>query len=319
MSKAPITVWFPDGWMENHRVQEHTDALLEALAAEKVQCVTDDDPRTVAARSCDLGFIGSWKFYPAGVAYRAENPGKPLVHYNWDLYPFQLNERTNPRTDRTGRARPTPNACRWAEYVAELKHAIEVWVPSEGVVLRTREFAGRASRVVLCNYFGWDVPDREPPFHAGTYVVDVMREYTGEPMVGAVRESCQALGVPCVQTNHGLPWDVFQVTVAGAGLLVSAYNEASTGGLTLLEGYAHGVPVLVSDSPYQGANDYFPEDQPNFWTFKAGDKEDLKVMVEYCVRQMRQRHDSRSWVEREYGVAAFARRLADGFRRVLGG
>jgi hypothetical protein len=83
-----------------------------------------------------------------------------------------------------------------------------------------------------------------------------MRKYP-DPNKDAVRDACKELGIPCVESATSLPWPKFQKTVAGARLLVSAYYEASTGGLTLLEGYRLGKPVLLSGSPRNGASEYF--------------------------------------------------------------
>jgi hypothetical protein len=330
--KKPIQVWMPEAGMENQREQEDYEALTAALKAERVYVCDPLDPDP--AGDYDMAFIGSWRFYPQSREFRRLHPGKPVVQYNWDIYPFQVNEKTDPRRDRTGRARPTANATRWGEYLQELRYATEVWVPSQGVVDRTHQFAGRRVKchVVKCNAYLWELEDRLTDWWqvnnvdlSKPYVVDVMREYTGEPMVGAVREVCEQLGIPCVQTNHKLTFDEFRCTIAKASLLVSAYNEASTGGLTLLEGYALGVPVLISDSHYQGANDYFGD---RAYRFRAGDKEDLSLMIRAAMgvlpggpisgKSCIYLHGSpRAWVEENYGTVPFAKRLAAGFRRVL--
>lgn len=318
-----VNVWMPDLWMENHRGSEGPDLLVPEMRRHGVSLHGEFEDRHV--HRCDLVFAGGLRVYELTRRLRKLHPGLPIVHYNWDLYPFQVNERTDPRTDRTRRARPTPNATRWAEYVEHLRNDVtEVWVPSSGVIRRTHEYCGPHVRckVVLCNVFLWEFEEAE--FGVWTqhlpqqYVVDVMREYTGEPMVGAVARACAAEGIPCVAKNHRMGWEEFKVTVANAALLVSAYNEASTGGLTLLEGYAHGVPVLISDSPMQGANEYFPGDQPNVHRFRAGDEDDLRVMIEYASKTMPRKYAHRRWVEQNYGVKAFCERLARDIRRVAG-
>jgi len=68
----------------------------------------------------------------------------------------------------------------------------------------------------------------------------------------------------------------FQKRIANCTFLVCEYYEASTGGLTLLEGHRLGKPVLVSDSPYMGAKDYFG-DRANY--FKHDDYEDFKNKI----------------------------------------
>ena len=74
--------------------------------------------------------------------------------------------------------------------------------------------------------------------------------------------------------NHHRSEEEFQKWLAEANLLLCPYYEASTGGLSLLEGFNIGKPVLVCDSPYLGAKDYFGD---NAFYFKNGDYEDLKL------------------------------------------
>lgn len=324
-----LKVWFPDGSMENQRDAGSVEQLLAALREEGVECSTDADP--AAARGADVAFAGTWGYYEATAVVRKLFPSVPVVHYNWDLYPFQVNDRTDPRTDRTGRARPTPQATRWLEYVEELKSAAEVLCPSTGVVRRTEEFTGRSGRVCKCNVFLWEPPLNRArvwnPMRDGEYVMDVMREYTGEPMVGAVAEVCREIGVDCLAKEHKLSWSEFQAAVCGASLLVSAYTEASTGGLTLLEGYALGKDVLLSDSPFQGGGEYFGK-RATYFDCRRG-RSGLKNMIQFCLEAGRARSSKgviadevrsrRDWVERCYGVRPFARRLAKELRRVTRG
>lgn len=317
-----LTVWLPDLDMENQHDHKDALALAAALTRRGISVREELDPR----REPDAMLVGTWKHYPLAAATRTKFPSLPIIHYCWDLYPFQMNEKTDPRTDRLRRARPTPNATRWAEYADHVRRdATEVWVPSRGVVRRVEEYCGGdvPCKVVPCNAYLWDMDvDTDWRTVSGVdlsreYVFDVMRGYTGEPMVGAAARACRRLGIQCIErAARRLTWDEFRCVTARAAVLVSTYGEASTGGLTLLEGYAHGVPVLITDSPMNGAGEYLPEDWPNVHRFKADDEDDLAVMIEFAARHMPMIDEPRSRVERLYGTGAFADRLATELRRV---
>ena len=58
--------------------------------------------------------------------------------------------------------------------------------------------------------------------------------------------------------------------------MVNELYEASTGGLTLLEGLQHGKVSLVSNSPYMGAGEYL---QDNAYYFQHDDFDDFERKV----------------------------------------
>jgi len=294
-----MRVFFHDLRIESHRSMKRVAELVLALDAEGVTVTTALDT------SCDLAFCGAFETSGAFSdavsrenSYRAERGINPIptVYYNWDLYPWQYDG-------------PNPS---WQRYARDMERATAILVPSESVRKRTEQFCKRDSTVVLaaCNAF------EAGPFDGG-WVVDVMRRYWGDPNSGAVKRACDELGIPCIETGANLPRHEFERAVAGARLLVSSYYEASTGGLTLLEGYRLGKRVLVSDSPYQGANDYFTGNRAT--TFRWNDFDHLKEKLSDCYRWPGQGGNSSmgEWVDANYSDSAFSQRMARALKEVI--
>ena len=84
-----------------------------------------------------------------------------------------------------------------------------------------------------------------------------MRPYPYDKNYGWLKRACNELKIPLVEPNHKLSEPEFQKVIAECSFLCTEYHEASTGGLTLLEGHRLGKPVVISDSKYMGARDYF--------------------------------------------------------------
>lgn len=297
-----IKLWSPgrDGvarcYTEAHRRPEHAESLARELEALGVDCVADREP------GCDACLSGS--IWLSDQAQEALDAGLPLVSYCWDLYPWQLD----------GSHAECWKPHLWQDHLGHLKASRDVWVPSRSAADRVVEFTGRDAHVVLTAVHPW-----EHPVSDQGHVVEVMRPYP-DRMAGAVKRACDELGVPCVERAVCLPWDEFKAAVAGASLLVSAYDEASTGGLTLLEGHWLGKPVLVSNSPRQGARDYF-DTQARY--FRYDSEGSLRSQIADSLRHDRgpwspkRLAAARAWVEGEHSDAAMARRMADRLREVL--
>lgn len=306
----PLRVFFPEFETEAHRANWEGARLVAAMADLGVECSLKIDRHTRAA------FVASFStFLDARDGYRKDPhnrpvlgwkhfPGVPVIQYCWDLYPFKL-ETEHEESDR------------WREYLADLRSAAEVWVPSRSVVDRVRQYADREAAVVKCSCPSWEPPDGR--VWDGGYALNVIRPYPGDPGAGHFREACERAGVSYAEVGeHGRSWDDFRRLVAGASVLVSPAREASTGGLTLLEGYRLGKPVLLPDSPLHGGRDYF-EDAANY--YRWGDVDDLSGKLKLIVGGGGVRPDprySRPWVGIVYSTAAFASRIAEGLRRVVG-
>lgn len=112
-------------------------------------------------------------------------------------------------------------------------------------------------------------------------------------------------------------WAEYKRTIANARLLVSAYREASTGSLALLDGYRMGKQVLLSDSEWNGAKQVFgPYGNYFRWDSRGALKEAVKELT--FTRKTFSLESYRSWVDDNYGEPAFARAFADRMRKVVG-
>ncbi len=297
-----LTLCFPGyqgcsiGFTEAHRRNDEGRALVEELSRLGIHCLPEVTPE---CQACLCGSI--WLTETAGE--QALAAGVPLIHYCWDLYPWQL-EGTYPGAWKSHL---------WQPYLQQLRQCVEVWVPSVCTQKRVQQFAHTDAHVILSAVHPWthEVSDQG-------YIVDVMRPYP-DPLCGSVAQACKELDLPCVETQAALPWGEYQKTISGATLLVSAYDEASTGGLSLLEGYYLGKPVLISDSPWLGASDYFGDRAAYF---HAGDRDHLREQIRRLYEDRRTPDPAslrvaRNWVETTYSNAAMAARMVRRLQEVL--
>lgn len=312
----PLRVFFPWFRIESHREPWQSARLVVELARCGVRCVLEPD------RACDAAFVASFgeaEDAAAGYSKHPHNRKMPgyrrfprvkVVHYCWDLYPWVVDDADH------------PDGPRWRHYLAELRHAHEVWVPTPPVARRVEQYCRRSAVVVPPVYCPWG-PDPDCPARDETTVVDVLRDYPSDPNRDLVGRACAAAGLPWTKTRAGLPWDEYRRTVAGARVLASAYREASTGSLALFDGYALGKHVLLSDSEWHGGRDLFG-DRAGVTYFRWDDPDDFAAKVRRLAHDPLPDPDSaqvlnrREWVEHTYGEAAFARRVADNLRRVCG-
>jgi len=187
-------------------------------------------------------------------------PSIPMIKYNWDMYEWIWKE---------------PRGYNWPEYGELLNRSIENWCPSEEVRLRAEEFFGCGHNHKVIKSYARFFEHHD--IRNGGYVYNPLRAYTSDRNYGWAKRACNELGIPLVESLHRLSEQDFQRTIAHATLLTCEYYEASTGGLTLLEGFKLGKPVLVSDSKYMGAGDYFG-DQAHY--FKYNNFNDYKEKIE---------------------------------------
>lgn len=191
-------------------------------------------------------------------------PGVPLYCYMWDCYEWVW---TNPR----------PGEYDYKRYGELLKLAREVWVPSQCTGRRTTQWWGLTNwSVVLSACPWWDHPN----VRDDGYALCTLR-HLPDPWDTVFEECCEEIGIPYKRTDHNLSYEDYQDTVAGCRFLVSHYYEASTGGLTLLEAYRLGKPVLISDSIWHGGLDYFGNRAEYF---RGGDRGNFKLLLDSMYR-----------------------------------
>lgn len=177
---------------------------------------------------------------------------KPLVTYCWDYYKWAHNGASN---------------FNWRQYAEFLKISDLIIVPSSSQQLRLKELLGLDSVVVKTGIktYKHKVEDKG-------FILDPVRYYPEENKTWA-EEVANELGIPIVHSEHQYSLEEFRELVATCTFMTCAFREASTGGLTLMEGLNLGKPSLVSNSPYMGARDYLGE---LGYYFQYDDKEDLK-------------------------------------------
>jgi hypothetical protein len=222
-------------------------------------------------------------------------PNATLYAYNWDTYEWVW---TNPR----------PGEYDYLRYGRLLKEAREVWVPSECTRRRTRQWWDIDSKVVLSScpwWHRWDTKDLG-------YVLCTLRQIPDRDW-GLFEQACQELSLPYKMTNHDVTYEEYQDTVAHCRFLVSHLHEASTGGLTLLEGYCLGKPSLLSDSEWHGGRDYMG-DRATY--FAAGNLNSLKTTLKLIYNNPPRidREQAKRWVMQQFSdermVGDILRRIA---------
>jgi len=170
-------------------------------------------------------------------------PHIPIVSYVLDFY-------------KTVWTAPNPHNYNWQLYKNYLSKAVELWCPSQEVVKRMEEEGIGAKKCKIIKlwprkfeYYGPIIDNR--------YILQPMRAYKYDKNYGWLKRACEELQIPLVETNHELSEEDFKKVIAECSFMCTEYHEASTGGMTLTEGYRLGKPVVVSDSEYMGAKDYF--------------------------------------------------------------
>lgn len=177
---------------------------------------------------------------------------QPLVVYCWDYYLWNHGLE------------------RWPRYAAFLKRASLILVPSRAQQRRLKELLGLDSQVVHSG-----VPTFEAEVTDGNFILDPVRYYPEENRTWA-EDAAKELNIPIIHSEHQFTSEEFKKLVASCTFLTCAYREASTGGLSLMEGLYLGKPSLVSNSPYMGAVDYLGD--YGFY-FQYDDFEDLKTKM----------------------------------------
>lgn len=178
-----------------------------------------------------------------------------VVNYCWDFYKWAWEGKHD---------------LPWQSYAPFLRDSDLVIVPSEGQQLRLKEMLDIDSVVVKTA-----IPMYEHEVTDERFVLDPMRYYPEENEKWAV-QACEELGIPIIHSEHQYTQEEFRKLVHSCTFMTSCYREASTGGLTLIEGLYNGKPSLTSNSPYQGAKDYLGQ----YGTyFQYDDYKDLKAKI----------------------------------------
>jgi len=186
---------------------------------------------------------------------KAKHPKVPIIQYVWDYYKYCHEGR---------------HWFNWKPYAEFLKKSDKILVPSNAQKLRLKELLGLDSEVVHTGIDIYNLVRDDKRF-----VLDHMRWYE-EPNKRWIVDACDQQGIQVLHPNHTFDDKMFKTTISACTFLACGYQEASTGGLTIIEGLWNGKPTLLSDSPYMGGKDYLGEF--GFY-FKWDDFEDCKRKV----------------------------------------
>lgn len=214
-------------------------------------------------------------------------PNVPLYCYNWDCYEWIWKQ---------------PRNYDWDTYGKLLQNCREIWVPSICTGLRTTQWWDLKNwKVILSGCPIWD-PEEKPKDNG--YALCCLRQIP-DSWWGEFQAACGQLNIPCQMTTHSLSFPEYKKAVANCRFICSPLWELSTGGLSLLEAYRLGKPVLVSDSKWNGVRDYFGE-RANY--FDSSNKEYLKGALHAMYHQTPPvEPDHKEWVEKNFSMERMAR------------
>lgn len=174
-------------------------------------------------------------------SFHKRNPDIPIINLVLDFY-------------KTIWTSPNPHGYDFNMYKKYMQQSKELWCLSNEVILRMEEENINTKcelMLIWARFFDYtnEIKDKR-------YILQPMRYYKSDKNFQWLKRACFELQIPLSETQNRLSEEEFQKVIAECSFIVCEYHEASTGGLTLLEGYRLGKPVVISNSKYQGARDY---------------------------------------------------------------
>lgn len=185
--------------------------------------------------------------YDQLIRFKKAYPNKKLVIYVWDCYNWiYLSDNTYD----------------WDAYGRLCNASDLVLVPSNGQKLRLKQHWNIPPEKVFIVHAYAQYFDHDKVEDKG-YVCNPLREIS-DPHLGWIERACKELDIPYRHGGRkrgqtGMSWDQYKDFIAGASFIVCPWYEASTGGMSLLEGYNLGKEVLICRSKFMGACEYFKE------------------------------------------------------------
>lgn len=179
-------------------------------------------------------------------------PHIPFITYVWDCYEWIWEYDRN---------------YDWRAYGEIVKISKQIWVPSSGQQLRVNQHWGvdlSKTRVIKAYARLFDFNNTID----NGYVCNPLREIPDRHL-GWIEKACDQLSIPYIHGGRkrgsiGKSWDEYKEFIAQSSFIVCPWYEASTGGMSLIEGYNLGKEILICNSPYMGAKDYFG-DRANYF------------------------------------------------------
>ena len=234
-----------------------------------------------ASSDCDF-IIGSGQAYiNIWQHYHNYFPEIPMINITLDFY-------------KTVWTAPNPHGYDWGKYKEYLNKCVELWCISNEVIIRMGEEGVDTNRCkfmkIWARFFNYKGQIKD-----GRYILNPIRPLKWDKNYGWLSRACEELNIPLQAPQHKLSEEDFQRTIAECSFMCCELHEASTGGLTLMEGLNMGKPSIVSDSKYMGAIDYLGDlgiyfDDTSYENLKQTIKEtwenppvlDLNKCKEHC-------------------------------------
>jgi len=201
--------------------------------------------------------------------YLETNNKAPLFVYEWDCYPWTYPNKLPSLKNKIQGYPVFPKS----KYSKILNRAQVIFCPSNSVKKRIDEIFQLGNKCRIVEPFFEQIDGGTTS--EGGYIYHPVRKYR-DPQLGWLERFSKIYNIPIFRPEHGLTQEEYKSTVLNASLILTEYTEASTGGLTLLEGFARGKKILFCDSIYVGANDYFPQSVDRF---EKGSFEDFSSKI----------------------------------------
>ena len=190
-------------------------------------------------------------------------PHIPMINYTWDFYGWVYEDKRGWYD--------------WHGYSEYMQKCVELWCPSNVVIKRLIEHHDESIAekcTVIKTWARFFDADGIEPKH-GDYILGPLR-MPFDPNLGWLEKVCKKHDIPLFSSKHKLSERDFHKAILHCRFMASELYEASTGGLTLLEGLQHGKVSLVSNSPYMGASEYLQE---HGYYFQHDDFEDFEAKI----------------------------------------
>lgn len=221
----------------------------------------------------------------------------PLYCFNWDVYEWvwEPGKEGKVQAYHEIRNQGQQREYDYVRYGDLLWKARRIWVPSNCTGIRTTQWYGLQNwSVILSSCPWWDYDN----VRDDGYALMCLRQIPDRHW-GMFERCCERAGIPYKTPKHELSYAEYQDVVAGCRFIVAPLYELSTGGLSLMEAYYHGKPVLISDSRWNAGGEYFGN---RAVYFKDGDEDDLvkKLRLIYQKPEDYWSHDGKQYITERY-------------------
>lgn len=213
--------------------------------------------------------------------------------YHWDRYSWTIT-------------RPRKGEYDYNRYGELVSMADIVFVPSECTGIQAGQWWGIENwHVVRSCAPTWEYSGG---FDNG-YALCTLRELP-DACWGLFEKCCEEIGIPYKMTARDIPRSEYESDVANCRFIVSHLEEMSTGGLSCLEAYYHGKPVLMTDSQWHGGKDYF---KSRAVYFKHGDEADFKdkLWSMWSNPPRLNKADCRRWIDENFTDEIMVRQILE--------